>query len=245
MNNTKTQDPNTIPSLGILGLGSRSTTFYIELLNEYYNHEVGGYSTCPLLMVNSNFDEINPYLPNHYDKLEPALTFYLNQCEKLSIEQLIIPNITLHECYDRLFAKNNAPDIEIIHPVKATTEELKKDDHQKITLIGSYYTMQSLHLISQFTDHHISVDIPEEINEIDKIRQLVYNNQASSDDIQRFNALVKHYLGKGPVVIACTELSIAIDSALAQQPIDTSNKHLYDMARIQAMSALKVSGLIK
>ncbi len=47
--------------LGIIGLGSKSTTYYIELLNLFYNKKHGGFNTCPFTMVNINFNEINPF----------------------------------------------------------------------------------------------------------------------------------------------------------------------------------------
>lgn len=53
-----------INQLGILGLGSKSTLYYVEQLNTLYNRSFGGFSTCPFMMVNANFNDINPYLPD-------------------------------------------------------------------------------------------------------------------------------------------------------------------------------------
>ncbi len=50
--------------LGIIGLGSKSTTYYIEMLNQLYNKKHGEFNTCPFTMININFNEINPFLPN-------------------------------------------------------------------------------------------------------------------------------------------------------------------------------------
>ncbi|MDG2431828.1 hypothetical protein, partial [Flavobacterium sp.] len=89
-------------SVGLLGLGSRSTLYYIEQLNRLYNKKMGGYSTFPFMMINTNFDTINSLLPNPSNELDAVLTEYVTRLEKLEITAILIPNITLHETIDRL-----------------------------------------------------------------------------------------------------------------------------------------------
>ena len=64
--------------LGIIGLGSKSTTYYIELLNLFYNKKHGGFNTCPFTMVNINFNEINPFLPNDFININGNILPYLH-----------------------------------------------------------------------------------------------------------------------------------------------------------------------
>ena len=59
--------------LGILGLGSRSTIFYMEQLNKIHQAVHGGYSTCPFMLINSDFNGINPFLPNSFKKRNKAI----------------------------------------------------------------------------------------------------------------------------------------------------------------------------
>ena len=54
-------------TLGILGLGSRTTQFYIQELNRMFQAKKGGYSTCPFILLNTDFHKINTFLP------EPSL----------------------------------------------------------------------------------------------------------------------------------------------------------------------------
>jgi aspartate racemase len=223
----------TISHLGLLGLGSRSTTFYIEQLNHAYNKKYGGYSTCPLTLLNSNFNDFNPYLPNQYPTLETALEVYLCSLSRLGVQQLIIPNITLHETYDRLKDDDKA-EIELIHPVKITVEKIRQNKHAKVVLIGSKYTMLSKVLSAQFSLQGINVILPsrEERDTIDMIRQRVYANEESTEDITSFRTLLERYEQQAPIIIACTELSIA--RHISQHPTH------YDMADIQIENALNV-----
>ena len=74
--------------LGIIGLGSKSTTYYIELLNLFYNKKHGGFNTCPFTMVNINFNEINPFLPNDFININGNILPYLHYINSLKVREL-------------------------------------------------------------------------------------------------------------------------------------------------------------
>ncbi len=218
-------------ALGLLGLGSRSTLFYLHQLNGYYQQQHGGYSTCPLVLLNTNFDQINPFLPNQFEQLEPVLQRHLKTLASLNIAKVIIPNITLHECYERLAEKNSALWVDCVNPVTETIKQLKADKRTTIVLFGSAYSMQSELLHQKFKDAGIDIILPEKEDResIDTIRQLIYNSEEQDRDLQFFQLLIEKYDVQSPIVIACTELSIPI--------IDSSN--VYDMAKIQIQQALQ------
>jgi aspartate racemase len=221
-----------INHLGLLGLGSRSTAFYIEQLNRVYNKAHGGYSTCPLILLNSDFNDFNPYLPDQYPVLETALRRYLRSLSQLGVQQLIIPNITLHESYDRLKGNSKAG-IELIHPVTTTLEKMHHNKLTKVVLIGSKYTMLSKALSAKFTLHDIEVVRPShnDCETIDTLRQRIYTSEESVEDIANFRDLLEHYEQQAPIVIACTELSIACHIG--------QHSTRYDMADVQITHALR------
>ncbi|MGS0679787.1 hypothetical protein ACVBIL_01380 [Shewanella sp. 125m-7] len=217
-------------ALGLLGLGNRTTQFYFEQLNRQYHAYFAGDSTCPLLLLNTNFEEFNPYLPDQYCKLKPALTHYLNILHAINVKRVIIPNITLHESIDNLdLTSGDYPDI--INPVTATIQRLKEDGYCEIMLIGSFYSMHSSRLFKQFYDAGISVTVPTEsvMQKLDIIRKRVYNDCECEQDADYFASLISDYQTHSAVVIACTELSI-----LAQ----TITESVYDMATIQLQEAI-------
>ena len=221
-----------VPSLGILGLGSRSTLFYIEKLNAGYNNTCGGDSSCPLLILNSNFNAINPHLPDRWDKLEPVLLKYLTTLARLSVSKILIPNITLHECYDRISADAGISSLDVIHPVFSTIEQLHNDSCRKVVLFGSCYTMQSVTLQQTLSQAGIEAVIPEPQDRltIDDIRRKIYVNSETKSDITEFNTLLSRYGAIAPVIIACTELSLVLNDM---------DCPIYDMARIQINRALQ------
>jgi aspartate racemase len=226
-----------ISRIGLLGLGSRSTAFYLEQLNAAYNSRLGGYSTCPLVLLNSNFNEFNPYLPDQFSILAPALKKYLDELSKTfepSLKKIIIPNITLHECYDQISKNLSVNPYSIVHPVTETIKKLQDDGHNQVVVFGSCYSINSTALHDAFTAAGIALITPhaEDISKLDHLRQLVYAHQESAEDIKTFHQLIKHYQVKNsvqvPMVIACTELSVVLPSTSNSQP-----PHLYDMANIQ------------
>ena len=217
--------------IAILGLGSRSTLFYLEALNTRYQKQFGDYHTFPCLLYNVDFNTINSYLPNVFDKLIPQLTHYLNELFKLPVTNCIIPNITLHEAYDRAQLKHN-----IAHPVNLAIDFIKSNEIKKMTIIGSKYTMEGDYISSQLKEEHIHIHIPktEHIETFDTLRQKIYNHTETSQDIEEYKNLINHYSKQGHVLVACTELSILNKEI---QP----NNCIIDLALLQIEKVLTLS----
>ncbi|AOW16646.1 hypothetical protein LPB03_03820 [Polaribacter vadi] len=213
--------------LAILGLGSRSTSFYLKRLNNIYNKKNGGYSTCPFLLLNANFDVINSLLPAVSEKLDAAVSYYINQIKNLNIDYLLIPNITLHETIDRLNISQN-----ILHPVHLSIAKIKENRWEKVVLFGSLFSMKSDYIKNQFKENGIEVLLPNEKDMvfIDEIRKRIYNESETDDLVKKYHSIIQKYTEINPVILSCTELSIL-------KPTD--NKMLLDMAEIQMETAVK------
>lgn len=217
------------PAFAILGLGSRSTLFYIKELNKLYNEKNGAYSTCPLLLLNANFNDINPLLPNRSKQLDAVVQQYINAIEKLDIDHILIPNITLHDTVDNLSVQKK-----IIHPLPLSVSKIKANKHSKIVLFGSLYSMQCSYINAYFKSNNIEVVWPSQtdMQAIDNIRKAIYSETETDDLIKNYHLLIAKYSKDFPVVLACTELSIL-------KPTDHSN--IFDMAQIQIETAINLS----
>lgn len=213
--------------LGILGLGNRSTLFYIDRLNKQYNKMRGEFSTCPFLLYNTDFSLLNPFLPNNFEKLVPQLAVYLDELKDVGVTQLLIPNITLHQTLDQL-----ACGLSIIHPVELTIQQLKKINVSEAVVFGSKYTMGAGYLRDKFSEQGIKLISPtvEEMVLIDKLRKQVYNEVESEEELVQFHELINSYSSQTTVVLACTELSIVTDM---------SGLQVVDMALCQIDKAVR------
>jgi len=213
--------------LVLLGLGSQSTTFYISELNGLYQEKKGGFSTCPFVLLNTNFDEINALLPDVSNKLKTIVESYIRQIEKYKADYILVPNITLHQTIDSI---SFSP--KIIHPLQLCIDNLKQDNKDKIILFGTKYTMNSAYVLDCFLQQHIAVEIPEkqDFNFIENFRNKVYNKEETPDLINQYQLILNQYAHQNPVVLACTELSI----------YNKTNKNVYDMVRIQIEEAINI-----
>ena len=212
--------------LGVLGLGSQTTAFYLKELNKAFNRLKGGYSTCPFILFNTNFDAINSLLPNVSEELDHIVRAYISEIEKTDVEYLLIPNITLHETIDRLKVKKS-----ILHPVSICISKLKENKWDKIVLFGSLHTMQSNYIRNCFSENDIEVLLPseEDMQFIDTVRKAVYAETQTEELIKKYHLITDKYSVNHPVLLACTELSI----------FNPNTKNVLDMAQLQIEEAVK------
>jgi aspartate racemase len=213
-------------SIGILGLGNRSTLFYVDELNKKFNSLFEGYSTCPFILYNTNFDNVNPYLPNNFSKLEPLLLHYIKKIKELGINFLLVPNISLHETLDRINI-----DLEIAHPVQLTIDKLMESKQTEAVIFGSLYSMQSNYLKKTFLQRGILLVEPvvEHKKFIDYIRKQIYYDQESKRDMEEYRRLLNLYSKDRALIIACTELSVYTSQI---------QNNIFDMASLQIEKTL-------
>lgn len=213
-------------NIGILGLGNRSTLFYIDVLNRRFNALHKGDSTCPFILYNIDFEKVNPFLPNQFNKLNPLLSLYINNIKQLGVNFLLVPNITLHESIDKIYI-----DLDIAHPVQLTIDKLMESEQTEAVIFGSLYSMQSDHLKNTFLQREILLIEPSMKHKkfIDYIRKQIYYEQESKKDLEEYRRLLNLYSKDHPLIIACTELSIY-----------TSQKqnNIFDMASFQIEKTL-------
>lgn len=218
----------TAPKVTILGLGVKSTQYYIEELHKKYHERYQEYATFPHYVYQTDFNEINPFLPNQFDTLIPNLKTILSNLSQLPTQQVLVPNITLHETLDQI-----ETDLKFIHPVKLTTNYLKSRNLKHVVIFGTSYTMNSNYIKNAFKAEGIQVyEIDKEHqHDINHLRQHLYAHDVTEIELAEYIDLV-HYYAHKTIVIACTELSI-VNAHLKP-------KNSVDMAELQINEALKL-----
>lgn len=218
-------------SIGLLGLGSYSTLFYLERLNALYNQRKGGYSTCPLVMWNVDFDSINPYLPNDFEKLQSPLEIHLSALQYMGVSAIVVPNITVHEAIEWLPSYQSSP-YPLVHPVDVIVECLQNDQQSEAYIFGSRYSMEANYLRERFQAAGVSLYQPEEADKafLDSLRQSIYQGTQTEQALARYQQLIQQYSQERPVVIACTELSVHLKEG---------RDKVYDMVGEQIVKALQ------
>lgn len=194
-----------LPIKGVLGLGKESTLYYLNLIQEKHKSFFGNDATCPLILYQVDFEEVNPFLPNQFSVLMPVVENYLRQIEKMGITRLLIPNITLHETLDQINFQGF-----VCHPVTLTLQYLEENKISQACIFGTSYTMNSDYMKKKFSDKDIKLLSPTNNDQIwiDDFRKEVYERKPSSDRILAFQMLIRKYAVENPVIIGCTELSL-------------------------------------
>lgn len=213
--------------VGMLGLGNYSTLHYIDLLNRRFQQKNDEYSTFPFLLYNTDFQNLNPFLPNQFDELIPKVRHYIESIKALNINYLIVPNITLHETLDQLDLE-----IEIAHPLHLAIAKIKESKSQKACVFGTQYTMNSSYIKSTFKDNGIEIISPSNEDQlaIDAFRVKQYLGTSTPAEIQHFNILKFTYSTEFPVLIACTELAVGVKE---------NEDNIVDMAMLQVEETIR------
>lgn len=215
--------------LAVLGLGSRSTLFYLSELNRAYQNKNGGYSTYPLWLLNTDFNSINSLLPNPSEALDYVVSDYIKKIKQLEVDSILIPNITLHETIDRLNINKN-----IVHPIHLSISKIKANLCKEVVLFGSLFSMKSNYISQHFNAAGIAIISPSEsdMQLIDTVRKEIYNQTETKDLIESYHQVIAKYNSMMPVILACTELSIL-------KPKDRNN--LIDMVDLQVEHAVNIN----
>lgn len=216
-----------LPYRGILGLGANSTYYYLHRIHQKYREQNAEFSTCPLLLYQVDFQEINPYLPADFSTLRPILEKHLNQFAQLGISKVLIPNITLHETLDLI-----ENPLKTCHAVDLAINYLAENNITKVTLFGTLYTMNSGYFQNKLSNKNVEIIRPDDEDQkfIDDFRKEVYDGKQSEEQVTYFQKLIEKYGEKNIVLIACTELSMFTVK---------NEKYCIDIAELQIDDFLK------
>lgn len=201
----------------LLQLGKRCSNFYEKKILD----KIKDYSSFHLIKYYTNFEEINKHLPYQFNYLIPKLSSVISNLKHHNISKIMMPNITLHHTSDKL--KEN---VLFIHPINETINKMNQINIKEAYLFGSIYTMNNEELKQKFNSNNInilSIDKEDQIF-VDDFRKKTYSFLETETEKNKYQKVLKKYLYKNSIIIACTELSIFTP---------TNKKNIFDTAYIQ------------
>ena len=185
-------------------------------------------------MLNTDFNTINPFLPNQFEKTVPVLTNYIQQLLKLGAQKILIPNITLHETLDKITVFDKEL---FIHPFHLLKNELQQKTEKPVVILGTRYSMNNPYFNSFIEDEGIKISslIDRDFLLVDEFRTAIYNNSESNELIENFENLLSELEKENTVIIACTELSAYLNSSKNQYG------NIIDLAVLQIENAVSLA----
>ena len=211
------------PIIGLLGLGADATQLYQSRLKAYNKDDA-----YDVITHDVDFDAINHHLPADFTRLKPLLRQALTGAPRC--DALLMPNITLHETYDKISSANLG--VPVIDLVDESLRCLLDNDVTEISIIGSLYTGFSPYWTTHLQARAIKpMPIDQPLAKfMDGFRKRVYAGHQSHAEIEAFKDSLASFARSRPVLLACTELSLYAPKNMTQ---------IFDAVDIHIHGALK------
>lgn len=206
--------------LGLARLGEFSTAWYRSRIDS----EVPGLQYA---LIDCDFARINRYLPDNFEGLAPLLAQLVAAAEGAGVAQLLLPNITLHHAFWQYPAWQG--DIVLFDPFEMLDGLIGL---REVFVLGTRHTQSSDILRRRLRERGIDLRMvnDEQVARVDAIRQAIYRDGCSEALREALGALVEKLVAECPVLIACSELSIALGE---------SSEGVVDLASLQIAAFLK------
>lgn len=205
---------------GVIGTGSNALNWYLSRLNELGTEKYGYDYVLPLKVLKTEFRPINNELPYNIKKASSLLEPYFREMEEMTDAPYILANITLHEAVNRF---SSAPSSQFINLEKICSNT-SLAGNQTVMILGSSFTMQHEYLpnLLRGCNQNIKVVKPskEWIENFDQLRKVYYLGGNPTHSREVFTSLFRLNPHIDTFIIACTELSIALEDSSIKQVFD-------------------------
>lgn len=218
-------------TLGLIGgMSWESTKVYYELINKKANELAGGFHSCKSILYSVDFDEVEYYQhQNNWEKLNTMMADIALKLEKAGADLIILSTNTMHLCSNAIINKTSIP---FLHIADTAGEQIKKENIQKVGLLGTKFTMEKdFYKNTLKNNHNIDVLIPN-LNDRNFIHETIYNElvhgkinkKSKVGFIEIINKLKNE--GAEGIILGCTEIPLLISQGDVDIPVfDTTEIH--------------------
>lgn len=207
--------------IGLLGGTSwPSTVSYYELLNRAAQNQLGGHHSARLLLYSIDYDPIKRRYQDGWDKIPDLLAQEIQFFLEKKPDCLILCNNTLHRALDQIRDRLNIT-IPVFHAGHLAAAEARRQGHQKVLLLGTAFTMEDGFFAKYFDAEGITAVIPasEDRKVIQDIQSSLARGSTSPAYFASFKSMLARYKDVDAIVLACTELPLAINESNAPKPL--------------------------
>jgi aspartate racemase len=225
-----------VRKLGIIGGTSwSSTALYYEHINRGVAQGLGGFHSAKVTIESVDFaDLIALENANDWDGVAKLNIDAAQRLEAAGAEGMLMACNTTHKVYDAVTANVDVP---VLHIGDAAGDKLVVDRIGRVALLGTRLTMTEPHVRGRLEARGInlvSID-PNWITEVDRI---IFEELARGcvvrDSQRKLKTLITELAKQKvqAVVLACTELVLAVDTRANVLPV-------YDTTAIHARAAVE------
>ena len=211
------------------GLTWHSSVDYYRLFNQLTNDQLGGVSSCEMMIYSVNFATIKALtFSGDWDGIAATLAKAAQKLEQSGADCILIGANTMHHVAGKVQAAVNIP---LIHIAEVTADSVAEQQLTKVALLGTKYTMLFDFYKNKLAEKNIETIIPDDA-EIEFINDTIYNEMSKGiflpERKERFIRIINDLQQQGAqgVVLGCTEIPIFIKQETISIPVfDTTLIH--------------------
>jgi aspartate racemase len=211
-----------LKTIGLLGGTSwPSTIEYYRILNEFAQEKLGGFHSASLLLRSIDYHDIKSRYYERWAEIPALLQDEIRKFARLGPDCLVICNNTLHKAFDA-FAAELALPIPVFHIVEATGRAARSMNLRRLLLLGTKFTMEDgfYHRGLELFDLRVVTPDEEDRVRIQQIQSRLARGVMEEAFRRDLATLIeKHVESVDAVVLACTELPLAIRQEDCRVPV--------------------------
>jgi aspartate racemase len=200
--------------IGLLGGTSwPSTIEYYRILNNLAQEKLGGFHSANLLLRSIDYHDIKSHYHDGWDKIPLLLKKEIRVLIKLAPDCLLICNNTLHKAFDQIESDLRLS-IPVFHIVDGVGRFARRQNLKRLLLLGTKFTMEDGFYQKRLEERfNLAVEIPnlQERITIQAIQDQLATGILKQEFQTYFVNLIRKYCAVDAIVLACTELPLAID----------------------------------
>lgn len=216
--------------LGLVGGTSWvSTIDYYRLINEGVSARLGGSQAARCVIHSFNFADIIELTKRHdWDAILDLVSEASVNLRKSGADAIVLCANTMHIIADRLEERVRLP---LIHIVDATASEIRRAGIERVSLLGTRYTMELPFFKDRLAWHGISSVVPEPADREfihDSIFSELGKNIIRDETRARYLSIIDSLAKQGAKgsILGCTEIPLLIKQEHTTVPVfDTTALH--------------------
>lgn len=201
-------------TIGLIGgMSWESTIPYYRIINEVVKEKLGGLHSARCILYSVEFAEIEELQASgNWERSGEILGDAARKLQEAGADFIVICTNTMHKVAPQVQSMITIP---LLHIAEVTATELKRNNINRVALLGTKYTMLQDFYKAKVEEAGIQILIPEE-GDIEFINSVIFNElclgKIKTDSKQEFLRIIKELSLKGAqgVILGCTEIGLLV-----------------------------------
>lgn len=217
--------------IGLIGgISWNSSLLYYKIINEKVKEKLGGFHSAKCVLESVNFSEIEALQhKDDWESLDKMMAELAKNLENSKAEMILICANTMHLCSEAIRKNTNIP---LLHIADETGKKIKKQNIDKVLLLGTKFTMEKDFYRKILEDSYgLEVMIPN-AEEREVVNNVIYKELTKGEVLEssknKYKQIINNAIKNGVqgVILGCTEIPLLIKKEDITIPVfDTTTIH--------------------